>query len=278
MAVSLLKQLPRINSLGFHIFDPIWALKDHSSNTIELIYIVEGKVSLLLDGQTFQAQKGEVLIIPSKSVHRDEFDFDSGFETFMVHFHWEGEQNFFSQYSNHDLQHFSESDRADIAKIIDSMQNDLFEGDSEYNQLLLGTRCLTILLLMLKIHQQSQTDPAESERLNSGKRKRLALIKQAKIYLEEHYPEVISLDDIAQNLRVSPYHLSHVFSQESNFSLFSYLTSLRMGKAKSLLIKGNLNVSEVATAVGYNNESYFSKVFKRYFNNTPSHFVGFNGK
>ena len=68
---------------------------------------------------------------------------------------------------------------------------------------------------------------------------------------------------MASALHVSGYHLSHVFSRESNFSLFAYLTAVRMEKAKALLAEGELTVSQVAHAVGYATPNYFSKVFRK---------------
>ena len=92
---------------------------------------------------------------------------------------------------------------------------------------------------------------------------------KAKEYLVERFTECVSLEDVAGALRVSPYYLSHVFSEESDFSLFSYLTSLRMARAEELLAEGLLNVSEVAYAVGYESPNYFSKVFRAHFGAAP---------
>ena len=66
-------------------------------------------------------------------------------------------------------------------------------------------------------------------------------------------------------LNVSPFYLSHVFSRESDFSLFTYLTNLRMRRSRALLQAGTGNVTDVAHAVGYDDEGYFSKVFRKYF-------------
>ena len=67
----------------------------------------------------------------------------------------------------------------------------------------------------------------------------------------------MTLDGIARALNVSPFHLSHVFSEESFYPLFKYLSRLRMEKARALLAGGRLNVSEVARAVGYDDCNYF---------------------
>ena len=74
-------------------------------------------------------------------------------------------------------------------------------------------------------------------------------------------------------MHVSGYYLSHVFSAESDFTLFSYLTTVRIEQAKALLLAGDMKVSQVAQAVGYQSPNYFSKVFRRHFGCSPRDFV-----
>lgn len=76
------------------------------------------------------------------------------------------------------------------------------------------------------------------------------------------------------HLQVSPFYLSRVFSQESDFSLFEYLTEVRINEAKKLLSDGRLLVSEVAQRTGYDNGNYFSKVFRRKVGCSPSKYRG----
>jgi YesN/AraC family two-component response regulator len=102
-----------------------------------------------------------------------------------------------------------------------------------------------------------------------GARRRRALMLRARAYLERHYAEPLSLETIAQALRVSPYYLSHVFSAENEFSLSQYLISWRMEKAHELLVKGTHNVTEAARAVGYQDGDYFAKAFMRHFGRPP---------
>ncbi|MDD4538867.1 MAG: helix-turn-helix transcriptional regulator, partial [Lentisphaeria bacterium] len=78
------------------------------------------------------------------------------------------------------------------------------------------------------------------------------------------------LEMLAEFLSVSPFFLSRVFNSESGFSLSEYLTMVRMNQAKTLLLDGRMNVSEIADAVGYEDSGYFSKVFKRHFGCSPS--------
>jgi len=74
---------------------------------------------------------------------------------------------------------------------------------------------------------------------------------------------------------VSPFHLSRMFSQESDFSLFEYLSEVRINEAKKLLRDGRLLVSEVAERTGYDNGNYFAKVFRRKVGCSPGKYRSF---
>jgi two-component system response regulator YesN len=111
------------------------------------------------------------------------------------------------------------------------------------------------------------------QRDDPGRKRRRRLMAQARRYLNEHFNDPICLDDVARALEVSAYYLSHVFSEENGFSLFTYLNALRMERARELLQERTCNVSEVARAVGYEDTNYFSKVFRKHFGRPPSDYL-----
>ena len=102
------------------------------------------------------------------------------------------------------------------------------------------------------------------------------IVGKVKSYLENNYSHPLTLEEIARNVNVSPFHLCHIFSNENDFTIFEHLTQLRMVKARSLLEEGKLSVSETAYAVGFNNSNYFSKVFHRFFGFPPNRMHGKN--
>ena len=262
------EKLPSIRSMGILIFDPIWSEKAHRSGSNEFLYIRKGKVKLEIADTKFAAGEGDMLFVPKATVHRDEFDIGSELEVLIIHFLWEAEEDFFSRVSNRALKNLPLSEKALIMELADHLRLD-FSGHTNEDMLVARSRFHAMLLLMLRAVEKNKA-PAKS---SPGKSKNSRLMTDAKKFLEKHYCEKISLDEIARHLSVSPFHLSRVFSQESNFSLFSYLTSLRMNKAETLIRDGKMNVSEAAYAVGYEDSSYFSKAFKKYFGRKPSDIV-----
>lgn len=91
-------------------------------------------------------------------------------------------------------------------------------------------------------------------------------------YIEEHYHEDISLQELADYLNYSEAYFSTVFKQcfDENFTIF--LSRYRVEKAKVMLEDITINVKEISEQVGYNDSNYFTKVFKRITGVTPSEY------
>ena len=87
----------------------------------------------------------------------------------------------------------------------------------------------------------------------------LAAIK----YIQFNYSHDISVDDIAKAVGVSRSHLYRVFISNVGQSPIDYLTSYRISEACSLLKNSSLSIAEIAVSVGFFDQFYFSRVFKR---------------
>lgn len=88
-------------------------------------------------------------------------------------------------------------------------------------------------------------------------------IHRAVQYMQAHYAEKLSLEAIAHALSISQYYLSRLFCQITGVPLMKFLNQLRIEKSKQLLTETNLSISEVAQRCGFEDQSYFSNVFKR---------------
>ncbi|WP_113930443.1 response regulator [Bacillus sp. P14.5] len=97
-------------------------------------------------------------------------------------------------------------------------------------------------------------------------------MQQIEEYLQQHYQEDITLQEIADRFYLSREYISRKFKQDYKATITDYLTSIRMDRAKKLLENPHLKIYEVAYGVGYQNEKYFSKVFKKQEGVTPNEF------
>lgn len=89
-------------------------------------------------------------------------------------------------------------------------------------------------------------------------------------YIHDNYAEDITLADLADKVFISRNYLSHIFKSMTGDSFNTYLTRVRMEKAKELLMEHKMLVYEVAEKVGYQNVPYFSTLFKKYSGMNPT--------
>lgn len=99
------------------------------------------------------------------------------------------------------------------------------------------------------------------------------IVQVTKEYLENHYAEDISLEDVAEQVNISPQYFSKLIKKTTGFNFIDWLSMLRVKKAKELLTNSNLTVKEVCFMVGYKDPNYFSRIFKKRIGITPSDYI-----
>lgn len=98
------------------------------------------------------------------------------------------------------------------------------------------------------------------------------VISEAKKYIESNYSKDISLDDLSRKMDLSPYYFSKLFKEEAGVTFMEYLTNLRIERAKELLRNSNLSMKEICSEVGYADPNYFSRIFKKNMDMTPTEY------
>lgn len=93
-----------------------------------------------------------------------------------------------------------------------------------------------------------------------------------KTYVQKHYAEEISLNDLAAELGMNAIYLSQLFKREMGITFSGYLTQVRIEKAMELLRQGDYKIYEISEMVGYQTVQYFSKVFKKETGKNPKDF------
>lgn len=127
-----------------------------------------------------------------------------------------------------------------------------------------------IQLLLLVIREQCEPmEKPQGYAFESANRK--YVVEQMLNYFEDHYDEKISLDQIAENMYLSPFYISKIFKSETGDTPIRHLINIRLEKAKALLEEGcDGSIQEVAAMVGYDDAYHFSKLFKKHFGVSPS--------
>jgi two-component system response regulator YesN len=109
------------------------------------------------------------------------------------------------------------------------------------------TRSIALLAKLVREHQQQEHNT----------------IFDIARYIENNYHQDLTLQDIANRFYLSREYISRKFKQEFKINLSDYLSKIRIDKSKMLLLNPHLRISQIADMVGYQDEKYFSKVFKK---------------
>lgn len=118
---------------------------------------------------------------------------------------------------------------------------------------------------MLRLISGMGTPRPEKEEYSS-------LVQEGMRYLEKNYNRNLSLEEICDALGVSRNYFSFLFKKETGENIWSYLTTIRLNKAKELLRSTDDKTYSIAYQVGYDNPSYFSKLFKKSTGMTPNEY------
>lgn len=98
-------------------------------------------------------------------------------------------------------------------------------------------------------------------------------LMKIRLYMEQHYHEPLSIERLAQLANISPKYFVDLFKKTYGHSAIDYLTDLRINRAKRYLVETEYRVREIAQKVGYSDEFYFSRKFKKEVGVSPSAFI-----
>ncbi len=99
-----------------------------------------------------------------------------------------------------------------------------------------------------------------------------ASVSKARVYIEQHQKDKMSLNEVARAVNTSSYHFCRTFKKVTGLHFTEYLSRVRVGKAENLLINPNLRITEIAYAIGFQSLPHFNKMFKKFTGMSPSAF------
>lgn len=197
----------------------------------------------VLDGEIKQGdltvKGGEALLVDCYKPHR--YFTDTSAHTLWLHFDGGNSRELFEEII---------SAKGKKIKCPDFVSRNIFaviNADSEAQQ-----SEAVFKMLMRMLDTQSSANEAT-----------LSLTEAAKEYIKQNYQNSLSVSQIARTVNLSPSYFSRIFKDSTALSPYDYLLSVRLDKAKELLINSNLPVSEIAYQCGFNSTPNFICFFKK---------------
>ena len=168
--------------------------------------------------------------------------------------------------------------KARLLELLSILSRAAVEGGVDINVML--EKNLTFVNKVMRINNQQDLCAWISTALNefvelvysSQDAKKVTQIRPAINYIDANYDKHITLADIARISHLSVSRLAHLFKEQMGITIIDYVTSVRIERAKQLLLATEQSCTEVCFQVGYNNQSYCTRIFKELVGMTPRQF------
>ncbi len=244
----------------------------HQHDHMELAFVLSGSGKYHINDQMYDVTEGDLILINPgirhQAIRSDAAHPTTEFFVGFTDFQFTGlPQNQFPLPGGSYVMHTKGELRQKLFKICTSMaaENAICQ---EGRYFMLKAYLIQMLLLIIR----EQTAPIETTSgcsFDSTNKK--YIVERIVTYFEDHYNEKISLDQIAENMYLSPFYISKIFKSETGDTPIRHLINIRLEKAKELLENDwTGSIQEVAAAVGYDDAYHFSKLFKKHYGVSPS--------
>jgi AraC-like DNA-binding protein len=264
--------LPTLVSLQTIAVGDIWGEKFHSTPSNELLHVLSGTASIQYHRRTIRVGPGDTFVIPQGTQHRDIRSEGETYRVIYTFFRWPSGKKLLETLQPAALIGIPTSARTHIQMLVRQLESEYLgeaRGSSERMQL-----TLMEIILALARHSHAAGPVKKSARETMGKARRKKLAEEVHRYLSLHCSEQISLEDLAQTLDVSPFHLCRTYTQAFGVSMTDTIARLRVERGAELLKTGNVSVKEAALRSGFTDPNYFAKVFRKVTGLSPSHYAG----
>ena len=245
----------------------------HSHDFIEIAFILSGEGHFVVDGKWYAVRKGDVFLFNPGTSHQCCYTSPTlPLEEFYVAFtdiHIRNmERNQISFPKHERLLHPSEKTFVSLTRLCSMMQTE-YESRQPGRYFMLKAYVTQMILLLYREQSAVPVSSLRGYEFESTNKK--YVVEQIIEYLDAHYNEKISLDQIARNMYLSPFYISKIFKSETGDTPINHLIRVRMEKARELLEeKNNTSIQDIAMCVGYDDAYHFSKLFKKHFGASPS--------
>ncbi|MCK0472012.1 AraC family transcriptional regulator [Halalkalibacter sp. APA_J-10(15)] len=252
-----------------------YQMDNHSHPQVEIMYVISGECEIGFEQKRIRMKKGQFILIDSHVKHRLTVRNDQYCRMLNVEFMFS--QNSVSIPSISDLATDDQylmsflkcardfnvlEDSSEVYLILKSLILELDKKEKQ-NQVMVA---LYLCQLLIKIAQLDQEAKQFQSKWNHP------YVKKVIHYIHHHYDCSIKVKDIADSVHLHPSYLHRIFKEYTGISIMDYLLSHRIEKAKDLLKRTDIPITEIADYVGMSSGQYFSTLFKKNVGVSPLQF------
>lgn len=252
----------------------------HKHNYIEFNYVYKGKLTEIIHNKKITLEEGEIIFLNKDIIHSIEkssnddiiinfiikpefFDFILNLsESDNIIFSFLLKSIYLNKNNNGEYLYFKVSNEKNIQEILEKIIIEIYEPN-----IMSG---ITIKLLVGLLIVELLKNPSKIEVYSEDDYDNLIMIEVLK-YIDKNYANA-TLFEISEILKQPHYKISKLVKKQTNMTFKELLQEKRLNKAKQLLSETEISVVEIISLVGYENLTYFYKIFKKKYGYTPKNY------
>jgi xylan 1,4-beta-xylosidase len=244
----------------------------HWHNYIEIFYVKRGNIRITTGDLSFHLDTGHICFIDSGIIHSvSQTDVDN--EILVLQISTDSSSPFcaLQKYKFNAQTYLSDLSNAtlplkELQRLLDDCYEESMVKATGYQTIISSFINALFGIMIRNFYLVLKTD---DDYIAESNLQRLSNIIS---YLDSHYTERITLQELADNLHMNYYYLSHFFKDTAGVSFQDYLNNLRVDKSLSLLSNNDLGVTRIAYDIGFSNSKAYTKAFREKFGVIPSEY------
>lgn len=249
---------------------------EHNHNYIEVSYVYKGTLTQIIGGRKIRLEKGEIIFLNQYIAHKIEasskedviinfiirpefFDYiltllddENVISKFLI-------TTLYKDYESAEYLYFKVSEKKEIQSLLDRIITELYEPA------IMGDAAIKLLVGLLLVELSRNSDNIEVYSTNNYEK--MIIISSFK-YIDENYNKA-TLGELSEKLKQPNYKLSKLIKKHTGMTFKELLQEKRLSKAVELLKMSSYSITEIIELVGYENPTYFYKIFEEKYGVTP---------
>lgn len=244
-----------VNNFGYnrYINQKLCVKRKKGRLDYQIIYIDKGYGRFLINDRFIEIQSGSIVILPPGAENHYEFSADSFADYYWIHFTGFGVPGLLKKLQLEENM-FEVGELFEFKKTLESMT--MAVGSEDFTTDSYLSSCMYMLLAKISKRIHTPDNP----------------LRKVLICMQSNNINTLSNTDYAHMCGLSEYHFIRIFKKRTGMTPHQYLAKITVNKAMELLSTTDLNITEIAHVLGFNDNLYFSRFFKKETGRSPKNF------
>lgn len=235
-------------------------IRPHGRIDYLLMYISDGKCYIVVDGEEKIVNKGSVVIYRPGEPHDYRFRQADNPTNHWIHFTGSGCEDLFKKLGLENVYIVKLDHTSEIEYYFTRICEE-FHRNNQNHDIICGGMLMALLGLIAQQNNEVRSVPVSAQQID-----------EIAGHIQTYPQEELDLDMCAAHCNVSKSRFIHLFKEMTGMPPHRYMTTVRMRRAKEMLLHTDHRISEIAEMIGYADQNYFTRVFKKYTGMLPSEY------